>query len=52
MFEAYVGNEIGKFRMQEAERKATENWRYREIKTPAAKVATAILTGIVSFLVH
>ncbi|HUT21431.1 MAG TPA: hypothetical protein VM366_19945 [Anaerolineae bacterium] len=52
MFEAYVGSEIGKFRIEEAERKATENWRYREIKTPAARAATALLTSIVSFLVR
>jgi hypothetical protein len=52
MFEAYVGSEVGKLRVQAAEHSASRNWRFREIKTREAKVATALLTSIVSFLVR
>ena len=52
MFETYVGSEIGKLRVQEAERKAASRWRFRNLKTPEAKAATALLTSIVSFLVR
>ena len=52
MFETYVGSEIGKLRVHEAERRAVKNWRFRKIKTPEAKAATALLTSIVSFLVR
>lgn len=52
MFEAYVGSEVGKLRVQEAERKAVWKWRFREIRTPEAKAVNALLTSIVSFLVR
>jgi hypothetical protein len=52
MFETYVGSEIGKLRVQAAEQRATKRWRFRKIKTPEAKAATALLTSIVSFLVR
>jgi hypothetical protein len=52
VFETYVGNEIGKLRIQRAERQAADNWRYREIRTPAAKAATALLTSVLSFLIR
>jgi hypothetical protein len=52
MFEEYIGNEVGKIRVEEAERNAARNWRFRDIKTPQAKAVNALLTSIVSFLVR
>jgi hypothetical protein len=52
VFETYVGSEIGKIRTERAERQAAKNWRYREVKTPAAKAATALLTSVLSFLIR
>jgi hypothetical protein len=52
VYETYVGNEIGKLRVERAERQAAENWRYRKIRTPANRVATALLTSILSFLIR
>jgi hypothetical protein len=52
VYETYVGNEIGKLRVERAERQAAENWRYRKIKTPASKAATALLTSVLSFLIR
>ena len=52
MYETYVGNEIGKLRVERAEQQAAENWRYSKIKTPASKAATALLTSVLSFLIR
>ena len=52
MYESYIGSEIGKLELREAEQKAVRNWRFRKLKTPQAKAATALLTSIVSFLVR
>jgi hypothetical protein len=52
VYETYVGNEIGKLRVERAERQAAENWRYRKIKTPESKAATALLTSVLSFLIR
>jgi hypothetical protein len=52
VYETYVGSEIGKQRIQRAEQQAEENWRYREIKTPAVRAATALLTSVLSFLIR
>jgi hypothetical protein len=52
VYETYVGSEIGKLRTERAEQQAARNWRFREIKTPAAKAATALLTSVLSFLIR
>jgi hypothetical protein len=53
----YTGNpwdasEAYKLREARAERKATERHRYRDLKTPEAKVLTAVITSIMGLFLR
>ena len=45
-------SEAAKLRTSRAERKAGENHRFRDFKTPEAKVLTAIVTSVMSLFIR
>jgi hypothetical protein len=45
-------NESAKLETTRAERKAAENHRFRELKTPEAKVLTAVVTSVLGLFLR
>jgi hypothetical protein len=52
LYEAYVAADAAKDRIKRAERKAAENWRFRHIKSPESKIATAIITSVLGLFLR
>jgi hypothetical protein len=50
--ELYSIVDVAKERTARAERKAAESHRFREIKTPEAKVLTAIVTSVLGLFIR
>jgi hypothetical protein len=48
----WSANEAAKLETLRAERRAAENYRFREIKTPEAKVLTAVITSVLGLFIH
>jgi hypothetical protein len=45
-------NDAAKLETREAERRAAKNHRFRELRTPEAKVLTAIVTSVLGLFVR
>ncbi|HUT19117.1 MAG TPA: hypothetical protein VM366_08150 [Anaerolineae bacterium] len=54
MFEGNLWNatEVAKLETAQAERRAAESHRFRDIKTPEAKVLTAIITSVLGLFLR
>lgn len=52
LYEGYVASDIAKLRVQRAERKAAERWRFRHLKTKESKVLTAVLTSVLGLFIR
>jgi hypothetical protein len=52
LYEAYTSSEVHKMRTQEAERRATENYRFRNHKTREQVVLTSVVTSILGLFVR
>jgi hypothetical protein len=51
-FEADVGAEIGRFKVQEAEREATLEWRTRHLRSKESQVLTTIVTAVLGLFLR
>jgi hypothetical protein len=48
----WTANEAAKLETARAERRAAENYRFRELKAPEAKVLTAVITSVLSLFLR
>ena len=48
----WSANEAAKLEISRAERRAAENHRFRELRTPEAKVLTAIITSVIGLFLR
>ena len=51
-FEAYTASEIGKMETKQAERRAAERYRFRNIRTPQSRALTSVLTSVFALFIR
>jgi len=52
MFEGYIASDIYKDRISRATRRASDAWRFRNNRTKANQVVTAVITSLVSLFIR
>lgn len=51
-YEGWIAAQVAKDEIRRAERRATEAWRFRDLKTRESKILAAVVTSILGLFVR